>query len=66
VTGLADRSPVREYIWFDPALGNGQQQSSGTPAPTVPLDSEGADEVAEHGEHDDADRADSGEQAVTP
>jgi glucose-6-phosphate dehydrogenase assembly protein OpcA len=66
VTGLADRSPVREYIWFDPALGNGQQQGAGTPAPTVPLDSEGADEVAEHGEHDEAHRADSGEQAVTP
>jgi glucose-6-phosphate dehydrogenase assembly protein OpcA len=66
VTGLAGRSPVREHIWFDPALGNGQRQSAGTPAPTVPLDSEDADEVAEHGEHDDADRADSGEQAVTP
>jgi glucose-6-phosphate dehydrogenase assembly protein OpcA len=63
VTGLADRSPVREYIWFDPALDHGHQQSAGTPAPTVPLDSAGADEVAEHGEHDDADRADSGEHA---
>jgi glucose-6-phosphate dehydrogenase assembly protein OpcA len=64
VTGLADRSPVRDHIWFDPALGNGRQQSAGAPAPTVPLDSAGADEVAEHGEHDDASRADSGEQAV--
>jgi glucose-6-phosphate dehydrogenase assembly protein OpcA len=23
VTGLAERSPVREYVWFDPAEGNG-------------------------------------------
>jgi glucose-6-phosphate dehydrogenase assembly protein OpcA len=76
VGGLADRSPVREHIWFDPAdptAGTrpgtarpasvprthtrpgttGRKRTGGAkPAPTVPADSEGADEVAEHGEHD--------------
>ena len=29
------------------------QEGAAKPAPTVPADSKGADEVAEHGEHDD-------------
>ena len=75
VTGLADRSPVREHVWFDPAEADGHGSGNGHPArtdagtaptdsgtaahpaPTVPADSENADEVAEHGEHDSDDRA---------
>ncbi|MGY1815220.1 glucose-6-phosphate dehydrogenase assembly protein OpcA [Blastococcus sp. SYSU D00820] len=49
MTGLADRSPVREHVWFDPARGRG---GDGASAPTVPGDSENADEVAQNGEHD--------------
>jgi glucose-6-phosphate dehydrogenase assembly protein OpcA len=49
VHGLTDRSPVREHVWFDPAEVKG---GDGDPLPTVPLDSVGAEEVAEHGEHD--------------
>jgi glucose-6-phosphate dehydrogenase assembly protein OpcA len=76
VGGLADRSPVREHIWFDPAdptagtrpgtarpaspprtntrpHATGRKRTGAAkPAPTVPADSVGADEVAEHGEHD--------------
>jgi glucose-6-phosphate dehydrogenase assembly protein OpcA len=76
VGGLADRPPVREHIWFDPAdPSSGTRPGTARPAspprghtrpgtagrkrtgaakaaPTVPADSEGADEVAEHGEHD--------------
>jgi glucose-6-phosphate dehydrogenase assembly protein OpcA len=69
VHGLADRSPVREHVWFDPAEahenGHGAAPAampaaptgSARPAPTVPADSEGADEVAEHGEHDTEEHA---------
>jgi glucose-6-phosphate dehydrogenase assembly protein OpcA len=39
VTGLAERTPVREHVWFDPAETGGE----GDPAPTVPADSEGAE-----------------------
>ncbi|MGY1706973.1 glucose-6-phosphate dehydrogenase assembly protein OpcA [Geodermatophilus sp. SYSU D00697] len=47
VRGLAERSAVREHVWFDPAETHG---GDGEPLPTVPLDSQGTDEVAEHGE----------------
>jgi len=67
VTDLSERSPVREHVWFDPADPDGVAKGNGTPrkrkaadrtaagekAPTVPTDSESADEVAEHGEHDE-------------
>jgi glucose-6-phosphate dehydrogenase assembly protein OpcA len=66
VTGLAERSPVREHVWFDPAdpegkgRGNGaphrkpprDRTRAGTPAPAVPVDSEHADEVAQQSVHD--------------
>jgi glucose-6-phosphate dehydrogenase assembly protein OpcA len=66
VTGLAGRAAVRAHVWVDPAEQDGHGASpasedhvgEGSPhgeAPTVPLDSEGADEVAEHGEHDTPD-----------
>jgi hypothetical protein len=77
VQGLADRSPVREHVWFDPAesdadgnghsggkaatkaatKGAGDRRGVRKPAPTVPADSEDADEVAEAGEHDDDGRS---------
>jgi glucose-6-phosphate dehydrogenase assembly protein OpcA len=50
VRGLLDRSPVREHVWFDPARTD--PDADGPPLPTVPEDSAGTDEVAEHGEHD--------------
>ncbi|MGY1709770.1 glucose-6-phosphate dehydrogenase assembly protein OpcA [Geodermatophilus sp. SYSU D00758] len=50
VTGLVDRSPVRSHVWFDPAQA--AEPGEAEEAPTVPEDSQGADEVAEHGEHD--------------
>jgi len=62
VTGLSDRSPVREHVWFDPAdpknTGNGarpprDRTAAGTPAPAVPADSERADEVAQGSVHDE-------------
>jgi glucose-6-phosphate dehydrogenase assembly protein OpcA len=64
VTGLAERSPVREHVWFDPAdpegkgSGNGARPSgdgtaAGTPAPAVPPDSHRADEVAQQSVHDE-------------
>ena len=82
IGGLADRSPVREHVWFDPADPDGsarpgtarlastrpgnarpgvsaparKRTGAAKPAPTVPADSEGADEVAEHGEHDSEDK----------
>jgi glucose-6-phosphate dehydrogenase assembly protein OpcA len=46
VRGLADRSPVREHVWLDPA----EADDNGPPVPTAPVDSGGADEVAQHGE----------------
>jgi glucose-6-phosphate dehydrogenase assembly protein OpcA len=66
-TDLSTRAPGREFEWFDPmaptqpsgdgaqlsaADGAGDVPASAEPAPTVPADSVGADEVAEHGEHD--------------
>jgi glucose-6-phosphate dehydrogenase assembly protein OpcA len=68
VSGLSERSPVREHVWFDPADPHGTASPNGRAsgrrkpageataqdaAPTVPSDSEGADEVAQHGEHDE-------------
>jgi glucose-6-phosphate dehydrogenase assembly protein OpcA len=66
VTGLAGRAALRAHVWVDPAEQDGRGASpasadhvgEGSPhgeAPTVPPDSEGADEVAEHGEHDTPD-----------
>jgi glucose-6-phosphate dehydrogenase assembly protein OpcA len=53
-SGLAGRSPVREYVWFDPAQHNGaggaeEPTRSAALAPAVPLDSRGTDEVAQQG-----------------
>jgi hypothetical protein len=68
VHGLDRRSPVREHVWFDPAdpegsaarvhgVGNGHaaagSDSARQLAPTVPPTSEGTDEVALNGEHDE-------------
>jgi len=65
-SGLSSRSPVREYVWFDPAEQNGGGADglgprTGGPdatardaAPTVPADSQGTDDVAQQGAHDDA------------
>jgi glucose-6-phosphate dehydrogenase assembly protein OpcA len=62
VTGLSDRSPVREHVWFDPAdpkgRGNGarprrDRTAAGSRAPAVPVDSEHADEVAQGSVHDE-------------
>jgi glucose-6-phosphate dehydrogenase assembly protein OpcA len=47
VTGLADRSPVREHHWFDP------MRPPAPLAPTVPADSQDDDEVAQTGTGDD-------------
>ncbi len=33
VTGLADRPPVREHVWFDPAEGNGSPRPKAKPSP---------------------------------
>nr|WP_204263305.1 glucose-6-phosphate dehydrogenase assembly protein OpcA [Geodermatophilus normandii] len=63
LTGLVGRAPVRAHVWVDPAEQTGApfaeddvgRNSPHGEAPTVPLDSEGADEVAEHGEHDTPD-----------
>jgi hypothetical protein len=67
VRGLAERSPVREHVWFDPAdpegKGAGASAPNGSrpprdrtrsdrPAPAVPPDSERADEVARQSVHD--------------
>jgi glucose-6-phosphate dehydrogenase assembly protein OpcA len=55
-SGLSDRSPVRDYVWLDPAErdGNGAEGAaeatrSAAPAPAVPGDSRGTDEVAQQG-----------------
>jgi glucose-6-phosphate dehydrogenase assembly protein OpcA len=47
ITGLSDRPPVRKYIWFDPAVVDGQtaQTQAAQPAPTVPADSADDEEV---------------------
>ncbi|MGY2066653.1 glucose-6-phosphate dehydrogenase assembly protein OpcA [Blastococcus sp. SYSU DS0619] len=66
LTGLSDRSAVRELVWFDPAAPDGDGAQRPTPAPTVPGDSVGADEVAESGEHDDDQDPTTGEGAETP
>ena len=59
LSGLSDRPSVREHVWFDPTTQQGaapRQPTSGgsaaTPAPQVPADSQGGDEVAETGTHD--------------
>ena len=62
-TGLVGREAVRAHVWVDPAEQKGapfakDDVGANSPhgeAPTVPPDSEGADEVAEHGEHDTPD-----------
>jgi glucose-6-phosphate dehydrogenase assembly protein OpcA len=51
-SGLAGRSPVREYVWFDPAEQNGNGADGLRPvdvAPAVPADSRGTDDVAQQG-----------------
>ncbi|RBY83010.1 glucose-6-phosphate dehydrogenase [Geodermatophilus sp. TF02-6] len=53
VSGLSDRSPVREHVWVDPAQA---APSDGQMAPEVPADSVDSDEVALEGEHDTAER----------
>ncbi|WP_369253036.1 glucose-6-phosphate dehydrogenase assembly protein OpcA [Geodermatophilus amargosae] len=63
LSGLVGRAPVRAHVWVDPAEQTGApfagdavgEDSPHGEAPTVPLDSEGADEVAEQGEHDSPD-----------
>ena len=65
LSGLVGRAPVRAHVWVDPAEQKGAAPAratddvgAGSPhgeAPTVPPDSEGTDEVAEHGEHDTPD-----------
>ena len=68
VSGLAGRASLRSHVWVDPAEQHGRPGAAGAvaagdvgvgsphgEAPTVPADSEGADEVAEHGEHDTPD-----------
>jgi glucose-6-phosphate dehydrogenase assembly protein OpcA len=56
VTGLSDRSPMREHVWFDPAEADGNPNGSAaaarTDAPTVPGDSDGSGEAALDAEHD--------------
>jgi hypothetical protein len=53
-SGLSDRPASRGHIWHDPMRPEDQPVEAGaeTPAPTVPADSEDADEVALAGEHD--------------
>jgi glucose-6-phosphate dehydrogenase assembly protein OpcA len=65
VSGLAERSPVREHVWFDPADpdGSAARKADGRAArsaaghtardraPTVPADSEGAEEAVGQGRH---------------
>lgn len=52
-SGLSERSPVRDYVWLDPAEQNGNGAGdttrSAAPAPAVPGDSLGTDEVAQQG-----------------
>ena len=43
ISGLADRAPVREHVWFDP------MRPAAAAAPTVPADSVDDDEVAATG-----------------
>jgi glucose-6-phosphate dehydrogenase assembly protein OpcA len=74
-TGLSDRPALREHVWFDPMRAKPPMgQTPGKPAgaeptgaaaplPTVPPSSEGSDDVAQSGEHDDP-ADDSDEQAV--
>ncbi|TYP90567.1 glucose-6-phosphate dehydrogenase assembly protein OpcA [Blastococcus xanthinilyticus] len=53
VHDIHDRPAVREFVWLDPATSSARRE---TPAPTVPGDSEDADEVALAGSPDDTDR----------
>ncbi|MGY1761872.1 glucose-6-phosphate dehydrogenase assembly protein OpcA [Geodermatophilus sp. SYSU D00779] len=62
VPDLAYRSPVREYVWFDPAEENAG--SGGQTLPAVPPDSEGTDEVAQQGVDDPDQGARDAGQAV--
>jgi len=60
VTGLAGRPSNREHVWEDPTAAAadraaGTAQGAAAPAPQVPEDSQGADEVAETGTHDAGD-----------
>ncbi len=52
VSGLAERSACREYVWHDPMAPETQPEEPEMTAPTVPADSRNADEVALDGEHD--------------
>jgi glucose-6-phosphate dehydrogenase assembly protein OpcA len=76
VTGLADRPPVREHVWFDPmrpdeteadgdaaAAADGDPTTAAGPLPTVPDTPGDTDEIALDGEHDSP-ADDSEEQAL--
>jgi glucose-6-phosphate dehydrogenase assembly protein OpcA len=68
VTGLAGRPATREHVWFDPMRPAQRPAQPEAPAPAVPADSEGDDEVAasgtseSHGAGEDDEAAD---RAVT-
>jgi glucose-6-phosphate dehydrogenase assembly protein OpcA len=51
-SGLSERPASRGHTWHDPMRPEGEPTESAKPAPTVPADSEDADDVAEAGEHD--------------
>ena len=36
MTGLSDRSPVREYVWFDPADAGNNAEGEAAPAEPAP------------------------------
>src|SRR3712207_9189537 len=61
VPDLAYRSPVREYVWFDPAEENAG--SGGETLPPVPPGSEGTDDGAPQGVGDPAPGARAARQA---
>jgi glucose-6-phosphate dehydrogenase assembly protein OpcA len=53
-TGLSERAACRDHVWHDPMAPDTDPDDLDMPAPTVPADSEDADEVAQAGEHDHA------------
>jgi glucose-6-phosphate dehydrogenase assembly protein OpcA len=67
---LAARSPVREHEWFDPAEQDGdgrrpEPPAAARPAPAVPADSEGTDDVAQQGVHDEPEPESAAERGAT-